>query len=110
MSEELTQYSEEAFWDKLRRFAKTAGREVVQRALELYYTLDNPATPAWAKTVIYGSLAYFIWPADAIPDFIAAVGYSDDLGALAAALVTVAAYTTPEIKQRAKEKLAEWFA
>ena len=109
MSDEIAQYSDEAFWDKLRRFAKAAGREVVQKALELYYTLDNPDTPAWAKTVIYGALAYFIWPADAIPDFVPAVGYSDDLGALVAALITVAAYATPEIKERTQRKLADWF-
>jgi hypothetical protein len=37
------------------------------------------------------------------------VGYSDDLGALAAAVGMVAMYITPDIKQRAKEKVKDWF-
>ena len=41
-------YSEDGFWDKLKRFAKTAGREVVERALWLWYALQKPETPAWA--------------------------------------------------------------
>ena len=102
-------YSEDSFWQKLLKFARTAGREVVEHALSLYYAAQEPDTPAWAKTVIYGVLGYFIFPVDAIPDLIPGVGFSDDLGALAAALATVAAHVTPEIKARAKEKAAEWF-
>ena len=102
-------YSQDSFWKKLLKFARNAGREVVENALSLYYTAQAPDTPAWAKTVITGALGYFIFPADAIPDLIPAVGYGDDLGALAAALAAVAAHVTPEIKDRAKEKAAEWF-
>ena len=31
-------YSEDSFWKKLLNFARTAGREVVENALSLYYT------------------------------------------------------------------------
>ena len=102
-------YSEDSFWKKLLNFACTAGREVVEHALSLYYAAQETDTPAWAKTIIYGVLGYFIFPVDAIPDLIPGVGYGDDLGALAAALATVASHVTPEIKNRAKEKAAEWF-
>lgn len=102
-------YSESGFWEKLRDYALVAGREVVEMALRLYYAAQAPETPLWAKTVIYGALAYFILPTDAVPDFIPGVGYGDDLGALAAALATVAAYITPEIEEKAKQKAAEWF-
>ncbi len=102
-------YSQDSFWSKLRNFARTAGREVVEHALSLYYTVQAPDTPAWAKTVIYGVLGYFILPADAIPDLIPVVGFSDDLAALAAALAIVEVHVTPEIKNHAKEKAAEWF-
>ena len=102
-------YSRNGFWNKLRNFARTAGREVVENALSLYYTAQAPDTPAWAKTIIYGVLGYFILPVDAIPDLIPGVGFSDDLAALVAALATVEVHVTPEIKNRAKEKAAEWF-
>ena len=102
-------YSQDSFWKKLLNFARTAGREVVENALSLYYTAQAPDTPTWAKTVITGALGYFILPTDAIPDLIPAVGYGDDLGALVAALAAVAVHVTPEIKARAKKKTAEWF-
>jgi uncharacterized membrane protein YkvA (DUF1232 family) len=103
------QYSEKGFWEKLAAYAFAAGREVVEKALQLYYAAQNPDTPAWAKSVIYGALAYFILPLDAIPDTIPLAGYSDDLGAIALALATVAAYVTPDVKEKAKSKLQHWF-
>lgn len=102
-------YSDTSFWRKLKRFAASAGREVVEKALQLYYALQAPATPKWAKTVIIGALAYFILPMDAIPDILPGVGYADDLGAIAAALSTVHAFITPEMRTTAKAKIDELF-
>lgn len=102
------QYSEGRFWDKLLRFAKTAGVEVVERALRLYYAAQDPGTPKWAKTVIIAALGYFISPADAIPDIVPLVGYSDDLGVLSLAIATVAMYITPEVKEQARAKMKDW--
>ena len=96
-------YSDPSFWSKIKQFSIAAGREVVEKALILYYTLGEPDVPAWAKTTITIALGYFIFPADAIPDFTPAVGYADDLGVLVAALATVAAHVTPEARRRASE-------
>lgn len=108
--DEYTQhYSEESFWQKLGRYAKIAGKEVVEKALFLFYAAHEPGTPAWAKAVIYSALGYFILPTDAIPDPIPVVGYADDLGALAAALAVCAAHITPEAKAKARRKWQDWF-
>jgi uncharacterized membrane protein YkvA (DUF1232 family) len=109
MVEKNNEYSDETFWGKLRGYAVAAGQEVVEKALTLYYCHQDGDTPTWAKTVIIGALAYFILPADAIPDFIPGAGYTDDLGALAAALATLAAYIKKEHSQRARETLSRWF-
>jgi uncharacterized membrane protein YkvA (DUF1232 family) len=103
------EYTAERFWAKLLRYAKTAGAEVAERALMLFYALEEPRMPAWAKAVIIGALGYFIAPADAIPDFVPAAGYSDDLGVLVLALATVVVYITPEVKEKARAKVKEWF-
>jgi uncharacterized membrane protein YkvA (DUF1232 family) len=102
-------YSEDSFWGKLKKFAKAAGSEVIDKALQLYYAMQESATPTWAKAIIIAALGYFISPIDAIPDLIPVVGYADDLGVLVAALATVASYITNEVKAKAKAKLAEWF-
>ncbi|WAL61337.1 YkvA family protein [Thermocoleostomius sinensis] len=103
------QYSEQDFWRKLKDFAVYAGKEVVEKALVLFYAAQRPETPVWAKTVIYAALAYFILPTDAVPDFIPAAGYSDDLASLIAALGAVAICITPEVQQAAKQKVEDWF-
>jgi uncharacterized membrane protein YkvA (DUF1232 family) len=102
-------YSENNFWDKVKSFASVAGKEVIDKALQLYYTMQAPATPTWARAVIIAALGYFISPVDAIPDIVPVVGYADDLGVLVAAIATVATYITDEMKAKAEAKLFEWF-
>ena len=104
-----TEFNDVSFWHKLKHFALKAGREVIEKALWLYYAAQQPDTPKWAKTVIYGALAYFVLPVDAVPDAIPLAGFTDDLGALAAALATVAAYVTDEVKRLAADRMREWF-
>ena len=103
------EYSDASFWEKITRFAKKAGREVVEKALWLFFAAQRPETPAWAKAVIYSALAYFISPVDAVPDITPLVGYSDDLGMLAAAISTLAVYITDDVKAQAAEKIRTWF-
>ncbi len=102
------EYSEDGFWDKVKGFASKAGREVLERALQLYFAAQDPKTPGWARTIIYGALGYFIITPDAVPDITPVVGFTDDLGVLAAAIATVAMHITPDIKDRAKNKTDDW--
>jgi uncharacterized membrane protein YkvA (DUF1232 family) len=102
-------FSDEKFWEKLKKFAKKAGSSVVYAVLLLYFTLQKPEVPVKAKTIIIGALGYFILPLDLIPDIAVGVGYTDDLGALGVALFQVAMYIDEDIKSKAKEKLKEWF-
>ncbi|TPW17781.1 MAG: hypothetical protein FD130_528 [Halothiobacillaceae bacterium] len=106
----IGEYSEVRYWDKLKLFAKTVGWEIVEKSLWLYYAAQKPETPMWAKTVVYSALGYFILPADLIPDIVPAVGFSDDLGALTLAIASIAAYIDGEVKNRARQKLEEWFS
>ena len=102
-------YSPDAFKEKLAGFARLAGRQVVEKALILYHTLQRPETPAAAKATIVGALAYFILPIDAVADFLPGVGFTDDLGVIAAALVTISGYVTDEIRETAARQAAAWF-
>ena len=105
------QYSEDGFWDKVSTCSKAAGREVIKPSLQLYYTQTKEETPAWAKTLIYAALVYFIIPVDTIPDITPPppAGYADDVVVMGTALATIAKYVTPAIKRKATMKLNEWF-
>ncbi len=102
-------YSEDGLFKKIFKFAKKAGIKIIYLALLLYYTLQKPATPNWAKSVIIGALGYFILPIDLIPDFIPLAGFTDDYAALTAALVAIAFYIDADIKEKARKKLHDWF-
>jgi uncharacterized membrane protein YkvA (DUF1232 family) len=102
-------YDDESFWDKVTNYAKTIGREIAHKAISMYYALQDPDTPAWAKGVIVVALGYFNFPADAIPDFIPGVGLADDAGALATAFGTVLIYIKQAHKDMATAKCDEWF-
>lgn len=109
MTSDPKHFTPARFWKKLAPNARSIGRAAVEKALYLYYATQNPATPKWARRVIYGALAYFIFPLDAIPDLAPIIGYTDDAAVMAAALATVTFYITPEVKAQAHSKMASWF-
>lgn len=102
-------YSDERLRDKLSRHARTAGRELVEKVLWLYYAAQRPDVPRWAKLTILTALAYFILPTDAIPDFAPMLGYSDDLVAVSTAVLTIAKFVDDDVKRKARARLAKWF-
>tara|TARA_R110001592_G_scaffold363395_1_gene687506 strand:- start:16691 stop:17080 length:390 start_codon:yes stop_codon:yes gene_type:complete len=102
-------FSESGFWTKLKKYAKTAGREVVEKALLLFYAAQEEKAPRWAKATIAGALGYFIVPLDAIADFTPAVGYADDLGVLALAIAAVATYINDDVRRKTANRLSSWF-
>lgn len=102
-------YSDKKFWDKVVKFGKTAGVKVTYTAMILYYTIQKPSVPKKAKGIVYGALGYFILPLDMIPDVIPVVGYADDIGMLLGAVAIIAMYIDAETKQKAKDKVVEWF-
>ena len=108
MSEKSTvhkgpEFEEKSFWDKLASAAGSAGREVLETALALYFALIDDDTPAWARSIIIGALVYFVSPIDAIPDFIPVAGYTDDLAVMVAAVATLGAHIKREHRERAHD-------
>ena len=102
-------YDEAGFWKKIGKVFLRLGRAAVERMLAMYYCMRDSDTPYWAKAVIVGALGYFISPLDAIPDFLPGVGYTDDIGVLAVAMVTVEAYLKKEHWERALRTLNSIF-
>lgn len=102
-------FTETGFWHKLKLYARTAGREVVEKALLLFYAMQEEDAPAWAKATIAGALGYFIVPLDAITDLTPAVGYADDLGVLVLALAAVARYINDDVRAKTANRMQAWF-
>ncbi len=102
-------YSDASLREKLKKFSKDAGTKVVYAVLLLYYAMKDKQVSLKTKIYIAASLGYFIMPADAIFDLTPIIGYSDDFGVLLFALTQIASTITPEVKQKAREKIKEWF-
>jgi len=104
-----TYYTDESFRKKVQRVAKVAGVKVVYAALLLFYMMKDPQVSIKAKVTIMAALGYFILPADAIPDLLPIMGFTDDLGVLLFAISQIRGHLTPETMQKAREKLHIWF-
>jgi uncharacterized membrane protein YkvA (DUF1232 family) len=88
------------FWPKLRKAARHI--PFAREAVAIYFCAADPQTPATAKALIMAALAYFVLPTDAIPDFIAGIGYTDDAAVIATVLALVGRHLKPEHKEAAQ--------
>lgn len=79
----------EKFLDKFNRVAGRIGREAAANLRFLWEAFRDPDVPARAKMIVVAALLYFVLPFDAVPDFLAGLGLSDDLAVAAAAVVKV---------------------
>ncbi len=91
------------FWPKLRKVASRI--PFAADVLSIWFCARDPATPLRAKAVLFGALAYFVSPVDAIPDVLAGVGFTDDAAVIAAAIAIIGAHLKPAHKQAAREAL-----
>lgn len=91
------------FWRKVR---ETAGKvPFLDQVVTVWYCARDPATPVKAKAILLGALAYFVLPFDVIPDFLAGLGYTDDMAVLMAAIRAVLPYITDEHRRQARDTL-----
>ena len=94
------------FWRKLRR---VLGRiPFAEDLLAAYYCATDKRTPTYVKAVLMAALAYFILPADLLPDFIAYFGFTDDAAVLFAALRAVEGQISERHRGQAQAKLTEF--
>ena len=94
---------EDGIWRKVR---ETIGKiPFTEDVVAAYYCAVDRQTPLTAKAILMAALAYFIVPADVIPDFIAGLGYTDDAAVLIAAIKAIRDHLRPEHRDKAREFL-----
>ena len=100
-------YSDSKFWKKIKSIATKASSKAVYYALLLFYTLKASNVGFDKKALICGALGYLILPVDLIPDMLIPAGYTDDIAVLIYAINLVKSAITPEIENKAKQKLSD---
>ena len=93
------------FWEKL----KAVGRRIpfAEDLVAAFYCATDSATPLRVRATLIGALAYFIMPIDAVPDFIAGLGFTDDAAVLALAIKMVADHIRPAHREAARKSLED---
>ena len=99
---------EEQIVDRFWRTARKAARHVpfMDEVVAAYYCALDRNTPMRAKGILVAALAYFVLPADTIPDVILGLGFTDDIAVLTAAIAAVGKHVTPAHRQAAREALS----
>lgn len=91
------------FWPKITRVA--AKVPFAREALSVWYCAKDDDTPLAAKGMMLAALAYFVMPVDAVPDFIAGLGYTDDAAVFTALLAVLGRNLKPRHKAQAKREI-----
>ena len=93
----------QGFWQKARA---TLGKvPFTEDAVAAFYCATDSATPLPIRATLFGALAYFILPFDAIPDILLGLGYTDDAAIMIAAYTAAKAHITEGHRARAREWL-----
>jgi uncharacterized membrane protein YkvA (DUF1232 family) len=88
------------FWHKARR---TLGRvPFTEDAVAAFYCASDSATPLPIRATLFGALAYFVLPFDAIPDLLLGLGFTDDAAILVAAFTAARMHITEDHRARAR--------
>jgi uncharacterized membrane protein YkvA (DUF1232 family) len=98
-----TQVVRRGFWPKVRKVARRI--PFADDAVALWFAGRDPATPTASKALIMAALAYFVIPADMLPDWFAGLGFTDDAAVIAAALGLVRRTIKPGHRDAAKALL-----
>jgi uncharacterized membrane protein YkvA (DUF1232 family) len=96
------------FWRKAKRVA--AKLPFAQDLLAAYYCAFDHQTPLQVKAALIGALAYFVLPADAMPDVLPMLGYTDDALVLVTALRMVSGHIRDEHREAARQALGRGLA
>lgn len=96
---------EQGFWSKARRALSRV--PFLEDAIAAYHCARDPQTPTQVKAILFGALAYFVMPADVVPDILYTFGVIDDAAILAAAYRQVSQHITRAHRERARRELAQ---
>ena len=95
--------TERKFWPKLlKHLARIPFADDLATA---YYCAIDKKTPTRVRGVMLFALVYFITPTDLVPDFIAALGFTDDASVAMAAFGLVGSHVKPRHRRLARERL-----
>ncbi len=99
-----------ALWDRIGKYARTAGRITTRPVLLLYYVMESKETPWKDKILIFSTLSYLVLPIDILDaKRLPIIGWFDEIASLSVTYQKVCKNITPEIEVKVDAILDRWF-
>jgi len=99
-----------ALWDRIREYARMAGRATSRPVLLLFYVMKSNDTPLKDKMLIFSTLSYLVFPVDILDaKRLPIIGWFDEIASLSVTYQKVCDNITPEIEARVDAILDKWF-
>ena len=96
--------------DKLRPYAKKAGKITARPLLQFYYVMTDENTSTTDKAMVYAAIIYTISPVSLIPSAVyKLLGVLDEGAAMLFVYRKIKDKITPEINVKVDATLDEWF-
>ncbi len=92
-----------SFWKTLRR--AVSSMPMAEEAAAAYFAALDRRTPVKVQAMLLATLAYFVVPADAVPDILPVIGFTDDAAVLMAALRMLSEHIRPQHYEAAREAI-----
>ena len=97
-------------FQKIRPYAKKAGRAAATPILQFWYVLQDDNTSPLDRVLIYAAIIYTIMPMDLIPRSVyKLLGVLDDGAAVLFVYKKIKDKITPEIMMKVEDTLNDWF-
>jgi uncharacterized membrane protein YkvA (DUF1232 family) len=97
------QIVEEGFWGKL---LKLAGRiPFAEDLAAAYFCVIDPTTPGRVRGILLAALAWFVLPAAVMPEFVAVLGFTNEIAVTAIAVRMIRKHLKDEHYARARAAL-----
>jgi uncharacterized membrane protein YkvA (DUF1232 family) len=93
------------FWSKLKRVGRNL--PFAEDLVAAYFCTLDSSTPSRVKVVLFGAIAYFVLPFDAVADILPLLGFADDAAILATAIAQVAESITEAHRDKARQVLSD---
>ena len=101
-------FDEIQLFDKLGVVGKKIGSKLVFYIIIMVILIGDTKIPLKVRLVFMAALGYLILPTDLVADLLPAIGFTDDIAFLSFAISNAREYITPEVKDKAKEKMGQW--
>ena len=97
-------------YEKLKPYAKKAGRTAAKPLLQFYFVLSDDKTTTLDRVLIYAAIIYTISPVSLIPSAVyKLLGILDEGAAMLFVYNKIKSNITPDIEMKVNQTLDEWF-